>query len=265
MNVGDEISCDLLIFVSVASEQQQLKRVAQELNVQFERHEHGTLGQYHRLGTVGDFRVNAVRTAMGPLSYGGSASKGILFKEASSATAIVQIGMAFGVDPGTQRIGDVLISSSLIPYDRRDIRPDRSTVWRRWARKYLVDYTQAKTHYPKESLLRVFQQAIDPAKQEYNVHVGAVLSAAARIHSSRFRDELVAQISHGRGKVVGGEMEGVGLLSCSAPDDPCWIVVKGISDFADENRDTIIKESRPTACRNSASFVPSALLSAKRA
>ena len=32
-------------------------------------------------------------------------------------------------------------------------------------------------------------------------------------------------------------MEGVGLVSVSSPEDPAWIVVKGISDFADEDRD----------------------------
>jgi nucleoside phosphorylase len=59
--------------------------------------------------------------------------------------------------------------------------------------------------------------------------------------------------------IVGGEMEGVGLLSVSPRDDPIWIVVKGICDFADEERDRIIKKSRPVACANSSQLVLSAL------
>ena len=61
--------------------------------------------------------------------------------------------------------------------------------------------------------------------------------------------------------IVGGEMEGVGLLAASLKaDDPIWCVVKGISDFADENRDAEIVIGRPRACRNAATFVLSALV-----
>ena len=60
--------------------------------------------------------------------------------------------------------------------------------------------------------------------------------------------------------IIGGEMEGVGLLAASSSaDDPIWCVVKGISDFADENRDANITESRSRACHNAANFVLSAL------
>jgi len=56
-------------------------------------------------------------------------------------------------------------------------------------------------------------------------------------------------------------MEGVGLLAASRETDhPIWCIVKGISDFADENRDAVIKDSRPIACRNAAEFVLSALV-----
>ncbi len=56
-------------------------------------------------------------------------------------------------------------------------------------------------------------------------------------------------------------MEGVGLLAASiGKKDPIWCVVKGISDFADEDRDRVINESRPRACRNAAEFLLSALV-----
>lgn len=96
------------------------------------------------------------------------------------------------------------------------------------------------------------------------IHVGAILSGAARIHSSAFRNELVAGVPGGDDLIVGGEMEGVGLLAASASrDDPIWCVVKGISDFADENRDSVIATGREVACRNAAEFVLSALVNGK--
>jgi adenosylhomocysteine nucleosidase len=70
---------------------------------------------------------------------------------------------------------------------------------------------------------------------------------------------LVRTVPAGNDPIVGGEMEGIGLLSISPPEKPSWIVVKAISDFADEDRDAIIKETRPIACRRAAVFVLSAL------
>jgi adenosylhomocysteine nucleosidase len=206
---------------------------------------------------IGDNRVNAVRTEMGPLSYGGSASQGIFFKSATGATGIIQLGMAFGIRPERQRPGDVLVSSSLIPYDRRDIR----TV----GEGYTVDYAPARRHESIPSLLRIFQAERERGGHPFEIHIGSLLSGGARIHSRFFRDELVASVPVGEDEIVGGEMEGVGLLSISPANDPAWIVVKGISDFADEDRDAVIEQNRPIACRNAADFVLDALLNSRHA
>lgn len=204
---------------------------------------------------IGDNRVNAVRTEMGPLSHGGSASQGIFFKGATGAYAIVQLGMAFGTMPERQQPGDVLVSTSIIPYDRRDIR----TV----GEGYTVDYSPARRHVANPSLLRIFQVECERGGHPYQVHIGALLSGSARIHSRLFRDELVSLIPPEEDGIIGGEMEGVGLLSISPANDPAWIVVKGISDFADEDRDAVIEQNRPIACRNAADFVLDALLNSR--
>jgi len=56
-------------------------------------------------------------------------------------------------------------------------------------------------------------------------------------------------------------MEGVGLLAASTSEaDPVWCIVKGISDFADEDRDKVIQQYRSIACENAAGFLISALV-----
>ena len=40
---------------------------------------------------------------------------------------------------------------------------------------------------------------------------------------------------------------------------PVWCVVKGISDFADETRDQVIRQARDLACWNAADFALAAL------
>ena len=49
------------------------------------------------------------------------------FHNVTGATAMIQLGMAFGVWPDEQRLGDVLVSTSLLPYDSRDIMDDGDT------------------------------------------------------------------------------------------------------------------------------------------
>ena len=58
-----------------------------------------------------------------------------------------------------------------------------------------------------------------------------------------------------------GDSVGVGRGAAASETwgDPVWCVVKGISDFADENRDSVIEANRPVACRNASLFVLSAL------
>ncbi len=54
-------------------------------------------------------------------------------------------------------------------------------------------------------------------------------------------------------------MEGVGFLSSCASDNPRWVVVKGISDFADGSPGARSGDFRERACYNSAKFVLAAL------
>ena len=253
----DELTCDLLLFFATSSERDALQGAAKQRGIPFHRKSHPTLGRFFWMDRIGDNRVNGVRTEMGPLSHGGSASQGIFFKGATGAYAIVQLGMAFGTMPERQQPGDVLVSTSISPYDRRDIR----TV----GEGYSVDYSPASRHVANPSLLRIFQAERERGGHPYHVHLGALLSGSARIHSRFFRDELVSLVPAGDDEIVGGEMEGVGLLSISPADDPAWIVVKGISDFADEDRDSVIERNRPVACRNAADFVLGALLNSRHA
>jgi len=113
-------------------------------------------------------------------------------------------------------------------------------------------------------LVKLFQREQfrreNAGEHDYGVYLGAMLSGSARIHSGFYRNELVESIPPGEDRIIGGEMEGFGLLAASSDwDNPIWCIVKGISDFADEHRDAIIQESRPIACRNAALFVLSAL------
>ena len=117
----------------------------------------------------------------------------------------------------------------------------------------------------RRTLVRLLQAESERGGYEHAIAFGELLSGAARIFSRHYLAELLRLVPGVQDGIIGGEMEGVGLTSVSPRKKPLWIVVKGICDFADENRDAEIEKTRPIACGNAARFVLSALLRAKQA
>ncbi len=263
-NSVDDLTCDILLFFATQTEREQLESGATELGLPFAERNDARVGTYFTLGTIGLNRVRAVKTRMGPFFHQGSASQAIVLRAASSATSIIQLGMAFGIDRKAQEHGDVLVSQWVYPYDYRIIdhvagqggQPDR----------YVIDYKETKRFLPKQSLLTLFARERSEGKHEFTTHFGGILSGGSRIFSQIYLRELLVAVtgSQGPGGYVGGEMEGVGLLAASKKSEPVWAIVKGISDFADDQRHDEIEASRPEACLNAVRFVLAALQRADR-
>jgi adenosylhomocysteine nucleosidase len=241
----------MLLFTAIPAEEKALGEAASDLRLPY-RKGMSTLGEYRDLGTVGVTRVLAIKTDMGPFSSTGSAAKALQWLSATQARAVVGVGMAFGMLPEIQKCGDILVSTALLPYDYKIVRCGDSET-------PVVDYGEVRTYPARPQLQVLFEQAARLPCWHGQVHFGAFLSGASRIHCATYRDELRAAFPD-RGLVVGGDMEGIGLLASSDETESRWIIVKGISDFADSRRDDIIKTTRPVACRNAARFVLSALL-----
>ena|SRR5271165_517655 len=116
-NAVDALKCDILLFFATQTEREQLEKGAKEIGFPFEERNDARVGTYFTLGTIGPNRVRAVKTRMGPFFHQGSASQAIVLRAASSATSIIQVGMAFGIDRKAQKHGDVLVSRWVFPYD----------------------------------------------------------------------------------------------------------------------------------------------------
>lgn len=269
-----KLRCSLLLFVATPAEMSGVLEAADECKIKPVRvkEKQSRLGvEYYDLGAIGNevgvialppSRDDDKKLVMGSIGYFGTAARAMRIRGATGAQGIVQVGMAFGINPAKQKAGDVLVSTSLIPYDNRDIKP-RSTdcpVCKLRREDFVAEYQQVTRERARPSLIGLFER--ERARgHKFNVELGAMLSGAARLHCGLYRDELVRGMPQGPDLIVGGEMEGFGLLTASqAWNDPVWCVVKGISDFADENRDAVIAENRPIACRNAAFFVLSALM-----
>jgi nucleoside phosphorylase len=111
--------------------------------------------------------------------------------------------MAFGIARGQQKLGDVLVSTSLIPYDKRDVKPSPKEPG------YVNDYNAVEVEFARSALVERCLREMERTEYDFAIHVGAMLSGAARIHCARFRDELYGSAPHGNVPIIGGEMEGV--------------------------------------------------------
>ena len=250
MHLSPPPRCDYLLFTSVSAESRALREVAAEMGLSCRRGK-SNLGDFIDLGTVGTSRALAIRTQMGPFSSAGSAAKALQWVGATRAKAIIGCGMGFGALPGRQKHGDVLVATALFPYDYRIVKRGPADV-------PVADYSEVPTHPACPALLSLFDRAARTPRWLGRVHLGPFLSGAARIRCSAYRDELLGAFRD-RGLVVGGDMEGIGLLAASDDTGPRWAIVKGISDFADEARDDVIERTRSGACYNAILFVLTAL------
>jgi len=161
--------------------------------------------------------------------------------------------MAFGVSRKQQCIGDVLVADSVFPYEKRDVV--------RTATGWEYSYDERATTYPSSrELLRILETQRGRASSlGFRVERGCLLTGHARIQCEAYRADVTRWSSRVATGIVGGEMEGVGLLSLSPRGRPNWMIVKGICDFADHAQEQDARANRQVACRNAADFVLDAL------
>jgi nucleoside phosphorylase len=248
-----ELRCTILLFVAIPTELEEVLLAALAMGCTVSKVQ-GNASEYYDLGEFDYRRVMVVRTEMGPFAFDGAAAKAIHCLIETQAAHIISVGMAFGTLPKLQSIGHVLVSTGILAYDRCHVvcggRDGGSGKYPHH------DYSQVPRLAASERLLAEFLAAALRPPWKGMVHSGLILSGGAIIHCEEFRDHLAQQCAVGRGDIaIGGDMEGVGILSASKVEEPNWIVIKGVSDFANSERHAIIEQTRRPACKRAAAFV----------
>lgn len=180
------------------------------------------LGKTYYLGMFGGYSAAYIHMdEQGVTSAAATPLVGELVRELNPV-AVVMVGIAFGTDESKQKIGDVLVSDKILPYD---------------SQKLLENKTEYKES-PKEvgfQLLNAFREHREwiyhsSNSERANVYVGAILTGSRLINNYDYRnqllDDFVAQ------KPIGGEMEAQGIYSMARLHGVAeWIIVKGICDW----------------------------------
>ena len=149
--------------------------------------------------------------------------------------AIIMCGIAFGLRPDKQQLGDILVAKQLQYYEHQKVdlkrgqmpRGDRTTCAERLLDRFRsgdIDWQGTKTHF------------------------GLIVAGEKLINDPAFRDWLL-EIEP---EAIGGEMEGAGLYVAARDAKVDWILVKAICDWGDGNKNDA---AQPLAARNAAQFV----------
>ncbi len=200
---------------------------------------------YTDLGEVRGARVMMTQSEMGTSGVGASlqaVSKGIA---ALSPTVVIIVGIAFGVNKRKQRIGDVLVTKQLQPYELQRIgsgATETEKVILRGDKPHASDWLLSLTRISAASWVR---------SENTEVRFGTVLTGEKLIDNRKFRDELLKLVPD----AIGGEMEGMGLYVACHDKHVDWILVKGICDFADGYKAANKEKNQERAAMNAADFV----------
>lgn len=173
------------------------------------------------VGRIGMINVILCRSAMGSIGRDSSLTVTSELITNWRPNAVIMLGIAFGRDSNKQRLGSVLISDRIIPYE-----PQR-----------LGEAEDQERGVPIQSgavLLDRFNNMLgwkflSPDGEDCGFQVGPILSGEKLVDNTVFKDDLFNRYP----KAIGGEMEGAGLAAACSRQMVEWIVVKAICDWGD--------------------------------
>lgn len=172
------------------------------------------------LGKFGAWKTAVTKCRMGAGGAGGSTLATESAIRNWQPRAIIMVGIAFGKDAAKQKIGDVLVASQIIPYEKqrvgvevifRDpIPPTNSTLLNRFENPLGWQFSR-------------------PDGKSCAIRYGPLLSGEKLVDDAQFK----ANLFHRFPQAIGGEMEGAGVAAAAGQNSIAWILVKGICDWGD--------------------------------
>jgi nucleoside phosphorylase len=194
---------------------------------------------YYELGFVGTAKTFMTQsTGTGPTQARICIEVGI---KALSPSVVIMVGVAFGLHPEKQRMGDILVSNQIEDYDQQKIGTGPNGQREIFARGDRVGAS--------ERLLSRFRAGRHNWRPPPEVHFGLILSGSKLVSHEGFRDELLRVAP----EAIGGEMEGASLYEVWKKHTHIeWVLVKAICDWADANKNDA---HQMLAAKNATRFV----------
>ncbi|MEV0437568.1 5'-methylthioadenosine/S-adenosylhomocysteine nucleosidase [Streptomyces spectabilis] len=238
-DLSEEVSAWDIGVVTILSEELQAVRSALDL----ERHKEPS-GLYFYRGThsmpSGDLRVVATQSQ----SQGQRSAMGALenLRRHYNPRLWALVGVGGGIHDEHARIGNVIVSTDVIYYENRKINGKGDVRRRGEHRQAPAPVVHAVNAYFADNgtPARIRGQIPSHAAEEFSVYPGLIGSGEAVIAD---RESDIRQFLTGyHEKVLAVDMEAGGLSqywqehSVHGENNPGWVVVRGVSDNADEKK-----------------------------
>ena len=203
---------------------------------------------YNELGLHGGMRVVHRVCKQGQAEFQSATQDAV---HALQPRAIIAVGIAFGVNPSVQRIGDVLVSEFVRAYELGRVGANGVIAPRGGKQQ------ASSCLYQRVLLLDHRQKADSDASLLWpELRFGTLLSGDKLVDNLNYRNSLL-QLEP---EAIGGEMEGVGLHIGADRHKVDWLIVKAICDWADGNKHSPSKSAdQALAADNAAQVVKRAL------
>lgn len=239
-------NCTVLILTANPIEQNILTyKLYQEINANTSNEEKlceiyadGCVYQFATIRNVNIVHIHPNSTSSFTVSGSANAVRSAL--ERFRPKLVVSLGVAFGIDSKKQHLGDVLLSSAIIPYDV--FNKDTDSVIKLRSEDKLFTHEALNAW---NVLMRTIDFSLEEQEEKrlslignkinFKWKFGTMLSGGSVLSNKDKKQALLqAAKMSGEEDVIGGEMEGIGVYSeCRKPDIPC-IVIKGICDWGAE-------------------------------
>ena len=197
---------------------------------------------YYDFGMIGGARTFMVQSEIGA---GGQSGAILTIQEGIAAlhpSAVIMVGIAFGVNEEKQHIGDILISRQIMDYDLQRMGTDTNSK--------LVVIPRGDRPSASPRMLSRFRAAANYWETPPKVRFGLVLSGAKLVDNQDFRDQLLKF----EAEAIGGEMEGGGLYAAAQRKKVDWILVKAVCDWGDGYKKQDESQRQKEAAENAARF-----------
>lgn len=179
--------------------------------------------QTYSIGYFGKYMVAHIRSNMGIGRPDGALLTTYDGLADINPQLILMLGIAFGVNDKEQKIGDVLISEKVFPYELVKVGTQDNA-------QLLINRNSRV--YPDPDVINIFKNFELPG---YKVFSGTILSGNKLVDNIDYRNSLI-KLSNDE-KVVGGEMESCGVAHAAQRFGASkWIIVKSVCDFGDGNK-----------------------------
>jgi nucleoside phosphorylase len=236
---------DVLLVTVTAVEARELLGVAKKKIGDYETVYEGDQ-VYYNLGRLGDAQIYMVRSEMGSGGPGGSTMTISEAIDRLSPSAVIMVGIAFGVNREKQQIGDILISTHLWAYELQRVGTGADGS---------LSIIPRGNRVPASHILLSRFRSAELWWTQAKLRFGLLSSGEKLIDNIDFRDQLLAK----EPEVVGGEMEGVGLYSAASRKGIDWIIVKAICDWADGKKREKKDQYQQEAAHNAAELTLSVI------